>query len=73
MFGNVAGNKINESTPMNPVSPYGVSKLYSYHDKYIEKPIMHFYQMEFYLTMSRPIELSILYKKITKGISNILW
>ena len=32
MFGNVANNKkINETTPMHPVSPYGVSKLYSYH------------------------------------------
>ena len=76
MFGNVAGNKkINESTPMNPVSPYGVSKLYSYH-------MIKIYREAYNLFLSNGILFNhespyrtehFVTKKITKGISNIFY
>lgn len=53
MFGNSIDEDgfQRESTPMEPVSPYGCAKLFGYNIvKIIATPTIFFYQMEYYLT-----------------------
>lgn len=73
MFGNTSLNKINENTPMNPVSPYGASKLFSYH-------MVRIYRDAYNLFLTNGILFNhespfrtehFVTKKITKGIANI--
>jgi len=76
MFGNVKKNtKINELTPMVPVSPYGISKLYSYH-------LIKVYRDAYGLFLSNGILFNhesplrtehFVTKKITKGLSRIFY
>lgn len=76
MFGNVKKNtKINEQTPMIPVSPYGLSKLYSYH-------LVKIYREAYGLFLSNGILFNhesplrtehFVTKKITKGLSRIYY
>ena len=76
MFGNVKkGKKINELTPMIPVSPYGISKLYSFH-------LIKIYREAYGLFLSNGILFNhesplrtehFVTKKITKGLSRIYY
>ena len=76
MFGNTIGTKkINESTPMIPVSPYGVSKLFSYHMVKIYREAYNLFLTNGILfNHESPLRTEhFVTKKITKGISNIFY